>query len=343
MRPPTTPHATITRTIAPIVLPKKPSQKDNPQFDWRWLSPQYWPLWCGFALLWLYIQLPYPVLYVTGKFIGRMLWLLGRERRYITARNLELCFPEMSPRQRQRILLESFDSLGMTVFEMAMGWWWPDWRLKRIARVHGLQHLPKKGEQGAVLLAMHFTTLDIGAMCLSSYYKFGGMYRPHKNPLFNYIQCRGRSRAAFREKGDELVVFPREDLRTMLQLLRRGDAVWYAPDQDYGAQHSVFVPFFGVPAATITATAKLVTLGRAQVLPFTHRRLPWARGYEVTVHPPLQNYPEGDEYQDAARISAFIQEQVRQCPGQYLWSHRRFKSRPAGESTLYPGLKKYKK
>lgn len=268
---------------------------------------------------------------------------MGRERRYIAARNIELCFPEMSPKQRQKILVESFDSVGMTVFEMAMGWWWPDWRLKRISRVNGLQHLPKEGEPGAILLGMHFTTLDIGGSCLSVYHRYGSMYRPHKNPLFNYIQYRGRSRTVFRHQDNPLFLFPREDLRTMIQLLRRGEVVWYAPDQDYGSQYSVFVPFFGVPTATITATAKLVTMGRAQVLPFTHKRLSYGRGYDVTVHPPLSDFPAGDDYQDAARINGVIEEQVRQCPGQYLWSHRRFKSRPEGERSLYPALKKNKK
>jgi KDO2-lipid IV(A) lauroyltransferase len=320
-------------------LAKKVSQINNPVFEWRWLSPRYWLLWLSLGLLWLVVQLPYPILYLLGQGIGRLFWLFAKKRRYIAVRNLELCFPEKSPTQRHRILLESFDSLGMAMLEMGMAWWWPDRRLKKIFSISGLQHIGESQEQGVMLLGMHFTTLDIGGSCLSCYHDYGAMYRPHRNPLFNYIQFRGRSRTAFKKPGEALKLFPREDLRTMVRLLREGELVWYAPDQDYGAQYSVFAPFFGISAATITATAKLATVGRAKVIPFIHRRLPWARGYEITLYPPLENYPEGDDYADAARINAVLEHHIRQQPSQYLWPHRRFKSRPAGESSLYPGLK----
>jgi len=309
----------------------------KPIFNWQWLHPRYWPLWLLIAFWYLLVLLPYPLLVLMGKALGRMLMIFGRTRRLIAQRNIELCFPELSPQQRKKILVESFESGGMAFLEMGMAWWWPNWRLKNLCRVNGLQHIQNLQGQGAVLLGMHFTTLDIGGTGLSLYQSYGSMYRAHDNPVFDYVQLRGRSRERFVGE-EELVIFPREDLRTMIRLLKKGKAVWYAPDQDYGKQHSVFAPFFGIPAATITATAKLVQMGNAKVLPFTHKRLAYCRGYEITIHPPLENYPTGDELNDATHINQIIEQQVRLNPGQYLWAHRRFKSRPDGGLDCYPEI-----
>lgn len=256
--------------------------------------------------------------------------MIGRERRLITAKNLELCFPEKLPTEREKILVESFESAGIAFFEMGMAWWWPEWRLKKICHVQGLEHVKNLNGQGAVLLGMHFTTLEMGGTGLSLYQSYGGMYRAHENPVFDYVQFCGRSRK------EDLVIFPREDLRTMVRLLKQGKLVWYAPDQDYGIRHGIFAPFFGVPAATVTATAKLVQMGKARVLPFTHRRVPGFGGYEIKIHPPLENYPTGDELADATHVNQEIEKHIRLNPGQYLWAHRRFKSRPQGVDNRYP-------
>lgn len=307
----------------------------KPVFQWQWLYPRYWPLWLLFAIWYLLVLLPYPLLVLMGKCVGRLLLIFGASRRLITQRNLELCLPELSEDARKKILIESFESGGIAFFEMGMAWWWPDWRLKKICHVAGLEHVRNLNGQGAVLLGMHFTTLDIGGTGLSLYQSYGSMYRTHENPVFDYVQLRGRSRGRF-AREDELTIFPREDLRTMIRLLKQGKLVWYAPDQDYGKQHGIFAPFFGMPAATITATAKLVQMGRARVLPFTHRRLPNCKGYEIIIHPPLENYPVGNELEDATRINQVIEQHIRQNPGQYLWAHRRFKSCPEGVENRYP-------
>lgn len=288
----------------------------------------------------LIVYLPYPWLLVIGKVIGRLLLLLGKTRRNISERNLDLCFPEKTPEEKRKILVESFESAGMAFVEMGMAWWWSSERLKKWIRVEGLEHVDALNGRGAVLLGMHFTTLDIGGAGLSLHRSYGGMYRPHRNPVFNYIQHRGRTRQSFVEAGKEIVIFPREDLRTMIRLLREGKPVWYAPDQDYGTQYSVFVPFFGVAAATITATSRLVEMGRACVLPFTHERLPDAAGYLVKIYPPLEGYPTGDDVVDATRINQVVEEHVRKNPGQYLWAHRRFKSKPPGAESRYPHIQR---
>lgn len=310
---------------------------NEPVFKLQWLLPTFWPLWLLFAVWYLLVWLPYPVLVLLGKCVGRLLMVFGSSRRLIAERNLELCFPEMSAPERKKILVESFETGGIALFEMGMAWWWPNWRLKNLCHINGLEHVKNLNGQGAVLLGMHFVTMDVTGACFSMYQSYGSMYRTHENPLFDYVQQRGRSRPSF-VGGEKLVVFPREDLRTMVRLLKQGKLVWYAPDQDYGMQRGVFAPFFGIPAATITATANLVRMGKARILPFTHKRLANFRGYEITVHPPLENYPVGDELKDATRINQELEKHIRENPGQYLWAHRRFKSRPAGVADRYPEI-----
>ncbi len=196
--------------------------------------------------------------------------------------------------------------------------------------IEGLEHLrqAEADGQGVILMALHFTTLEMGGGLLGMAQNMYGMYRPHKNPLFDYVQRRGREQRL-------LGVIGRDDVRGMLKLLRAGGVVWYAPDQDYGAQRSVFVPLFGVPAATVTATSKFARMGRAQVIPFTQQRLPDGQGYRLVIHPPLADFPTDSEEADCLRVNQWIEQAISACPEQYLWAHRRFKTRPEGEPKLY--------
>ena len=303
---------------------------DRPAFHVYFLHPRFWPLWLGMGLLWLVVQLPYRWLLALGRGLGGLMYHLAGSRRRIAARNLELCFPELSVGERQRLLRENFASTGMTFFEMAISWWWPVERLKRLGTVEGLEHLrqAEADGQGVILMALHFTTLEMGGALLCMQQDMYGMYRAHKNPLFDFIQRHGREQRL-------LGAIERDDVRGMLKVLRAGGVVWYAPDQDYGAQRSLFVPLFGVQAATVTATSKFARLGRARVVPFTQTRLANGSGYKVTVHPPLADFPGDSEEADCLRINQWIEQAIRQQPEQYLWAHRRFKTRPAGEAKLY--------
>jgi KDO2-lipid IV(A) lauroyltransferase len=286
----------------------------------------------GLGLLWLVVQLPYRVLLGLGRALGAVMYRVAGERRRIAARNLELCFPERSVDERQRLLKENFASTGIAFFEMAMSWWWPKARLARLAHIEGIEHLQaaqREGE-GAILMAVHFTTLEIGAALLGQAHTIDGMYREHGNPVFDFVQRRGRER----HNLDSLAV-ERDDVRGMLKLLRKGRAIWYAPDQDYGIKQSIFVPLFGIPAATVTATSKFARLGKARVIPFTQKRLEDGSGYRLVVHPPLEGFPGETEEADCLRINQWVEGVLRECPEQYLWAHRRFKSRPEGEPRLY--------
>jgi KDO2-lipid IV(A) lauroyltransferase len=305
---------------------------DRPVFRGSFLHPRFWPLWLGLALLWLLVKLPYGALLKLGSALGAVMYRLASSRRKIAARNLELCFPALSAAERKRLLKDNFASTGIAFFEMAMSWWWPKSRLAKLAHIEGLEHLrqAQADGQGVILMALHFTTLEIGAALLGQVHTIDGMYREHKNPLFDYVQRRGRERHNL-----EATTIEREDVRAMLKVLRAGRAIWYAPDQDYGPKQSLFVPLFGVQAATVTATTKFARLGRARVLPFTQVRLADGRGYRLTIHPPLAEFPGDSEEADCLRINQWVEQAVGACPEQYLWAHRRFKTRPAGESKLY--------
>ncbi len=289
-------------------------------------------MWIGLGLLWLVIQLPYPVLLKLGRIVGWSMYLFMAERREIARVNLALCFPQWSEAERKAVLKENFASNGIALFEMAMAWWWPKQRLAGLAHIDGLEHLQRAAAagQGVVLMSAHFTTLEIGAALLGQQATIDGMYREHRNAAFDYVQRRGRER-----HNADAVAVEREDVRSMLKSLRRGRAIWYAPDQDYGRKASVFVPLFGVTAATVTATATFARLGKALVVPFTQTRLPNGRGYLLTVHPPLDDFPQGDEKADALRINQWVEQAIMQQPEQYMWVHRRFKTRPEGEARPY--------
>jgi Kdo2-lipid IVA lauroyltransferase/acyltransferase len=303
---------------------------EKPRFHISLLHPRHWLMWSGITLWWLISQLPYPWLRALARLLAPVLKLAGKSRRRIVQRNLELCFPQLTDVERSQLLEDNFFSTSMALFEIGMAWFWPQWRLRRLFTIEGLEHLQTNEDEGVILMAMHFTTLDIGGAFVNMSASIDAMYRPHKNPVFDYVQRKGRER-----HNPATVVIPRDDVRSMIRALKRGRTIWYAPDQDYGPKQSVFAPFFGVEAATVTATAKFARLGKARVVPFVQTRLPGNKGYKVTIYPALQDYPQGDERDDAQRINSFIEERINEQPGQYLWAHRRFKTRPPGETSLY--------
>ncbi|GAB3394075.1 lipid A biosynthesis lauroyl acyltransferase [Azotobacter armeniacus] len=305
---------------------------DRPRFRACFLHPRFWGLWLALGLFWLVAQLPYAWLLRLGRGLGALTYRLAGSRRRIARRNLELCFPELSAAECERLVKENFASMGIAFFEMAISWWWPRQRLARLAHIEGLEHLQRAQAEGrgVILMALHFTTLEIGAALLGQRQTIDGMYREHGNPVFDYVQRCGRER-----HNADATAIEREDIRAMLKVLRAGRAIWYAPDQDYGRKQSLFVPLFGIPAATVTATTKFARLGKAQVMPFIQTRLADGSGYRLTIHPPLADFPGESEEADCLRINRWVEQAVRQQPEQYLWAHRRFKSRPDGEPSLY--------
>ena len=292
-------------------------------------SPRFWPIRAGLALgAWL-TRLPVPVLMRIGRVLGGLAFHLMPGRRRIARTNLGLCFPELDTDARRRLLRTHFESLGLGVIETALCWWAPAAKLRGLAQVEGLEHLQHalQAGRGVILLSAHFTTLEIGGRLLALHAPFHVLYRRHKNAAFEDVMQ--RARAQHFEKA-----IPRDDMRGMLKSLKANMPVWYAPDQNYGAEHSIFVSFFDIPASTITATARLARISGARVVPFFQERLD-DDSYRLRLYPALDNFPTDDEAADTQRINDLIEAEVRKMPAQYLWAHRRFKTRPDGMPSLY--------
>ncbi len=303
----------------------------TPVFTRALLAPRHWPAWFGMGIWFLLAQLPYRVQFYLAYLIGPLLRYNKKRLNYAQI-NLRLCFPELNDEERELLLKETLRSTAMAIFETGIAWFWPAWRIRRLFTVTGLEHIQaaQRDGQGALLLSLHFTTLDIGSAMLGAYVNYDGLYRPHDNAVYDYMQKTRRE--AYCHGG---IAFHRENLRGMVSRLRQGRVIWYAPDRDLGEKVSIFVPFFGVQTATVTATAQIARMGRARVIPFAQKRLESGKGYELVVHPPFENYPSGDEYKDVLRVSQFMETEIRKIPGQYFWAQPRFKTRPEGEPTFY--------
>lgn len=301
-----------------------------PPFQAAFFHPRYWPTWLGIGLLWLLCWLPVPVVVALGEGLG---WLVGRllkSRRHVTRVNLQLCFPQLSDAEREAMVDAHFKALGAGIFEAGLAWFAPDWRLRGRGEVVGLEHLDAamKDGHGVLLLTGHFTTLEMGAryLCLAGR-PFHAMYRPIDNQLIDYFMHR------WREARSGLPALPKDDLKKLVRALREGHAIWYGPDQSLDVRNAAFVPFFGVPALTLTATSKLAALGRARVVPYFPARI--GGRYRVTFLPALENFPCGDDIADAAMINRMLEAGIRIAPAQYFWSHRRFKHQPPGMPNPY--------
>lgn len=294
------------------------------------LAPRHWPSWMGAGIWYLLAQLPYRFQIVLARLISPLL-KRNKKRLHMAQVNIDLCFPHLSEAERQKLLDETLFSTAMAIFETGIAWFWSKKRLRRLFTISGVEHLDaaKRDGQGALLLSMHFTHLDLGSAMLGQHTDYDGMYRPHKNPVYDYLQ---KTR---REAYCPGITIPRDNVRLMISRLRQGRMVWYAPDRDLGARMSLFVPFFGVQTATVSASSKFAQMGRAKVIPFTQRRLDGGKGYELVIHPPFDDFPSGDEYQDTLRVNQFMEREILKCPGQYFWAQPRFKTRPEGEPPLY--------
>jgi KDO2-lipid IV(A) lauroyltransferase len=284
------------------------------------LLPRYWPTWLGLALLRGLALLPFSWLVPIGRALGRALRVLPLTQVAIARRNIELCLPERSAEERERILREHFESLGVAVCETALAWYASDARIRSLSRIDGLGHLEAALERGkgAIAIGTHFTTTEVGARILAIAMPTNVVYRPAKNAVLGAFLARNRALHTRR-------AIPRDDIRTMVGALKANELVWFAPDQAYRKKGAAMVPFFGIPAATNPATSRLARLTGAAVLPYFVVRLPGSAGYRATLQPALENFPSDDAAQDALRLHGLIEERVREAPAQYLWIHRRFK------------------
>lgn len=295
------------------------------------LHPRYWLTWFGLGVLFLLVQLPYPVLYRLGIWLGRTSMRFLKRRVSITRRNLELCFPGMDPCLLERKVVSNFESLGMGLIETGMAWFWPDRRVRRWFDVNGLHNLKmaQQDQRGVLVIGIHFMSLELGGRAMGLCQPMMAMYRPHNNKAMEVVQTWGRMRS-------NKAMLDRKDLRGMVHALKRGEAVWFAPDQDYGPRGSVFAPLFAVDqAATTSGTFMLARLAKPALVPVVLVRREDGRGYELLIQPALQDYPLDDELAAAAYMNRIVEREIMRAPDQYMWLHRRFKTRPAGTPSLY--------
>jgi len=274
--------------------------------------------------------LPYRWQLGLGRVLGRIIGQHSDYRRHVVRTNLEICFPELSDRQRLDLERRVFESFGMGLIELGIAWWLPDRRIAHLARVEGTENLDRalaRGK-GVLLLCSHVTCLEICGRLMQHYVKTAFSYRRQKNPLLETIMRRSRDRWS---TGGA----PRTNPRSMVRYLRQNQVLWFAPDQDYGWEHSVFVPFFGTPAATITTLSRIAQISGAAVIPFHNRRLEGGKGYLLRFEPALEGFPGTDPEADAEQINRILEGWIREDPSQYLWIHRRFKTRPPGQLKFY--------
>jgi KDO2-lipid IV(A) lauroyltransferase len=285
--------------------------------------------WTGVLVLWLAHFLPLRWIGAIGAGLGSVLYRFGRGR--VTRINLELCFPEMSERERHDLGLRHFRMLGRNAVELSVMVWGSEEQLLELIQVEGLEHLKAaaRGGRPVIALAPHFIGLNMGGIRVAHEYPgTSSIYSKQKNAVLDRIFLKARTRF-----GNPHLVSRQEGLRSVIRVIKSGKPFYFLPDMDFGIRDAIFSPFFGVPTATITALPRLAKLTGAKVVPVITRQV--GKGYVARFYPAWENYPTGDVEADVRRMNAFIEDRVREMPEQYFWAHKRFKTRPPGEPSPY--------
>jgi len=284
----------------------------------------------GVFILWLIHFLPLRLIAALGNGIGSLLYRLAAERRHVGEINLQLCFPNMSEQARSRLLRDHFKMFGRGIIERSILWWSSAERIRGLIRVEGVEHFEAIKDKSAILLTPHFIGMDAGGQWVAQHADTVCMYANQKNRFLTDLLLRKRAR--FRK---QLLYSRQQGLRPILKGMRAGMPFIYPPDQDQGVKDGVFIPFFGVPAATMTSVSRIAQMAGAKVVPSVTRILPGGEGYVLTFYPAWENYPSGDSAADARRMNEFIEQRILEMPEQYFWLHKRFKTRPEGEERYY--------
>lgn len=284
----------------------------------------------GLALIWLLHWLPLPVLATIGRGAGLLLYALAFERRHVVMTNLRLCFPELNAGQRAALARRHFAAFGRSLLEHGVLWWGSRERMMAMVQVEGIEHWRAVGDRPVIWLAPHFVGLDMGGIRIGAEYRVVSVYSKQKNPAFDAVLYHGRTRFVMPELYSR-----QQGIRPVARAIKAGLPFYYLPDMDFGERDSIFVPFFNVPAATITGLARIAALTGAVIVPAVTTQLPGSAGYVLRFHPAWENFPSSDPAADARRMNAFIEERVREMPEQYYWLHKRFKTRPPGEARFY--------
>jgi len=292
------------------------------------------PSWLGYGLIRLFILLPYPVIYRLSKLLGVLFYYLAGYRRTIAQTNIDLCFAELSEQNRQQICKEHFQSIAIALFDTAINWWGNKKKLLPYMQLEGVEHLQQAAteKKRVIILSGHFTSLETAGHFVQQYVRFATSYQALKNPFFNELMIEARSR-------NFCHIVDRNNVRDMIRTIRQGIPLWIAPDQDQGRKKSVFVPFFNQQTATQIGPMKLTEMTDATVIPAFTRH--FGTTIRTDILPALENFPSSNIENDARRINELLEYYIRETPEQYLWLHRRFKTRPSdNDVSLYPTKKR---
>jgi len=310
----------------------KEKYKDyRPEFSSGMFHPRWWGTWLMLGFLRVLVYLPRPVSAVIGAGIGDLFYLVNSKRRKVVQVNLKLCFPEMSETGRATLARHHYRVYGQTFVDMGLIWWASERFLDRYIKFDGLEHYQRQKDAGkqVILLTGHFVGIDIGGPVISRKYRQIGLIKPIVNPVLDWVLGRGRirfgSRMLLRDQG----------MRQVVRSIKEGYGFSYVPDEDFGPEKSVFVPFLGTQAATLTSVGKLARMTDSAVLPCFVWRQSARQGYVIEIKPALENFPGGDDLQDAKRVRQELAEAIRQHPEQYMWTFKFFRSQPDGRPSPY--------
>lgn len=284
------------------------------------------------AVLWLLHGLPLAWQAALGHAMGGLLWRLARSRRRVVLTNLVLCFPQMPAPDREHLAREVFTWFSRSVLERGLLWFASPARLKRLIQVEGDPGFADRHPGPVMWLVPHFVGLDVAGVATQLNIRRGlaSIYQAQSNPVIDAAMRRARLR-----HGNTELFARAETARPLMRAVRNGMGFFNLPDMDFGERDAQFVPFFGVPAATLLAPSRMARALGMAVQPVIVTLLPGGQGYRVRYLPPWEDFPSDDPVADAERMNRHIEQWVRACPAQYFWVHRRFKTRPPGEPPLY--------
>ena len=292
----------------------------------RHYYPRYWPMWILFSIGWTVAQLPFSLQLGIGRVLGKIAQGLSKTRRHTAQRNIEVCFPNLSKAEHTAMVDESFKELGIGIIEIGLAYWGSKKKVDSLCHISGLENLEQVQQQnkGAIIIAAHMTSLELCLRMFSERVNCAAMYKPAHNELFEIY--------SHLKRAQYTKPIPNKTMRPYLQWLRKGGAAFYLPDQHYGDINSVFAPFFGIDTMTIAKTPEFIRLTKARVLPVMFGRE--QDGYHIQLLPAI-DYPSGDVVQDATTLNKLVEDNILKYPTQYLWQHRRFKTRPPGAASIY--------
>jgi len=297
----------------------------------EFFHPKYLPTWILILLMKIGALVPFRIQVFLGKNMGKLFYPLFSTVRKVATINIQKCFPEKNKEQVSALVKKHFESIGVSFFETANAYYGRDEKIQKLLTIENEHYLTDamKDDRGVIILCSHFMPLMLSSRALSLKHTIASIYRPQNNRLFDKIMVKGLTNGGG-------IMIKNSDTKAMIKAIKNALPIWYAPDQDLGTKGTVFAPLFGIQAATISATSRLAKGGNTAVIPYSFTRTD--EGYNMSFSAPLENYPSGDLVHDASQTNQILEAQIRKNPEQYLWIHRRFKTRPEGEKNFYADI-----